>query len=203
MGRCQGFFCGAEVAREMAARTGRQPGEPRGASAVSTESAEVVIVGAGPSGLAAAAELRRAGVGSVVVIDRERAAGGIPRHAQHSGFGLRDCIVRCPAPVCGALTEIATVAGAELRLGTQATGWRPDGALELTGAAGRSAIRAQAVVLATGCRERPRSARLVAGTRPQGVMTTGMLQQLVYLAGERVGSRAVVVGAEHARSRPC
>ena len=57
---------------------------------MSTESAEVVIVGAGPSGLAAAAELRRAGVGSVVVIDRERAAGGIPRHAQHSGFGLRD-----------------------------------------------------------------------------------------------------------------
>ena len=158
---------------------------------MSTESAEVVIVGAGPSGLAAAAELRRAGAGSVVVIDRERAAGGIPRHAQHGGFGLRDLHRPLSGPRYAARwTEIATAAGAELRLGTQATGWTPDGALELTGAAGRSAIRAEAVVLATGCRERPRSARLVAGTRPQGVMTTGMLQQLVYLAGERVGSRA-------------
>ena len=162
-----------------------------------TESAEVVIVGAGPSGLAAAAELRRAGAGSVVVIDRERAAGGIPRHAQHSGFGLRACIVRCPGPG----TRRAGPRSRRRRARSCASErGRPAGrptALELTGAAGRSAIRAQAVVLATGCRERPRSARLVAGTRPQGVMTTGMLQQLVYLAGERVGSRAVVVGAEH------
>ena len=165
---------------------------------MSTESAEVVIVGAGPSGLAASTELRRAGAGSVVVIDREHTAGGIPRHAQHAGFGLRDLHRPLSGPRYAARwTEIATAAGAELRLGTQATGWTRDGALELTGAAGRSAIRTEAVVLATGCRERPRSARLVAGSRPQGVMTTGMLQQLVYLARERVGSRAVVVGAEH------
>ncbi len=165
---------------------------------MSIEPAEVLIVGAGPAGLAAATELRRAGAGPVVVIDRERAAGGIPRHAQHSGFGLRDLHRPMSGPRYAARwTEIAIAAGAELRLGTQATGWTPDGALELTGAAGRSAIHARAVVLATGCRERPRSARLVAGSRPQGVMTTGMLQQLVYLAGERVGSRAVVVGAEH------
>jgi hypothetical protein len=52
-------------------------------------------------------------------------------------------------------------------------------------------------VLATGCRERPRSARLVPGSRPEGVMTTGMLQQLVYLRGDAPGRRAVVVGAEH------
>jgi NAD(P)H-nitrite reductase large subunit len=52
-------------------------------------------------------------------------------------------------------------------------------------------------VLATGCRERPRSARLVPGSRPAGVMTTGMLQQLVYLQGLPAGRRAVVVGAEH------
>jgi pyruvate/2-oxoglutarate dehydrogenase complex dihydrolipoamide dehydrogenase (E3) component len=53
------------------------------------------------------------------------------------------------------------------------------------------------VVLATGCRERPRSARLVPGSRPQGVMTTSMLQQLVYLRRERPGERAVIIGAEH------
>ena len=53
------------------------------------------------------------------------------------------------------------------------------------------------MILASGCRERPGSARLVPGSRPAGVMTTGTLQQLVYLKGERLGGRALVVGAEH------
>ena len=77
------------------------------------------------------------------------------------------------------------------------TGWTPGGPLELTGPAGRTTLEPAAVVLATGCRERPRSARLVPGSRPAGVMTTGMLQQLVYLQDMPAGERALVVGAEH------
>jgi thioredoxin reductase len=77
------------------------------------------------------------------------------------------------------------------------TGWSPAGPLELTGPGGRETIDPDAVILATGCRERPRSARLVAGSRPEGVMTTGTLQQLVYLKRRRVGARALIVGAEH------
>jgi thioredoxin reductase len=162
------------------------------------ERADVAIVGAGPSGLAAATELCRAGAGKVVVLDREPAPGGIPRHAHHQGYGMRDLHRLLSGPDYAARwTELATGAGAEIRTGIQATGWTDGGALELTGAAGRVRLEAQAVILATGCRERPRSARLVGGSRPQGVMTTGMLQQLVYLAGERPGRRAVVVGAEH------
>ncbi len=165
---------------------------------MTAEHVDVAVVGAGPSGLAAATELRRAGAGSVLVIDRETVAGGIPRHAHHQGFGLRDLRRVMSGPdYAERWVEIAARAGAEVRLGTQVTGWSPDGDLVLTGPAGRGTITARAVVLATGCRERPRSARMVAGSRPQGVLTTGMLQQLVYLAGERVGSRAVVVGAEH------
>jgi thioredoxin reductase len=85
---------------------------------------------------------------------------------------------------------------------TMVTGWAPSGeagqgALELTSPRGRSTLDPAAVVLATGCRERPRSARLVPGSRPAGVMTTGMLQQLVYLRGLPAGRRALVVGAEH------
>ena len=95
------------------------------------------------------------------------------------------------------VAERAAAAGAELRADTQVTGWTDDGGLELTSPRGRAPLSARAVVLATGCRERPRSARLVPGSRPQGVMTTGMLQQLVYLRGEDPGRRAVVVGAEH------
>ena len=168
------------------------------AAAAGRESTDVAIVGGGPSGLAAATALRRAGAARLVVLEREATAGGIPRHAQHQGFGLRDLRRLVSGPRYAArIAARAAAAGAEVRTETQVTGWSDDGALELTGPAGRSLLDARAVVLATGCRERPRSARLVPGSRPQGVMTTGMLQQLVYLHGEAPGRRAVVVGAEH------
>ena len=165
---------------------------------VPTDRVDVAIVGGGPAGLTAATALRDAGAGSVVIVEREHETGGIPRHARHQGFGIRDLHRIMSGPDYAArLTERASHAGAELRTATQATGWTSDGALETTGASGRRRLRARAVVLATGCRERPRAARFVAGSRPQGVMTTGMLQQLVYLLGEAPGRRAVVVGAEH------
>lgn len=160
--------------------------------------ADVAIVGAGPAGLAAAVALREAGAGRVVVLEREAQPGGIPRHAHHQGYGLRDLRRPLTGPAYAARrAELAVAAGVEIVTATQATGWAAPGELQLTGRAGRRTLGARAVVLATGCRERPRAARLVPGARPQGVMTTGTLQQLVYLAGERPGRRAVVVGAEH------
>ena len=74
---------------------------------------------------------------------------------------------------------------------------RPAPSVTLTSAAGIETVAAGAVLLATGCRERPRTARLVPGDRPPGVMTTGELQRRVYLAGQRLPGRALVVGAEH------
>ncbi len=161
-------------------------------------SGPVVIVGGGPAGLAAALELRRRGAPEVLVLEREAALGGIPRHAQHQGFGLRDLRRPLSGPsYARRYTELAAAAGAELRTETMVTGWAPGGPLELTGPRGREQLEPAAVVLATGCRERPRSARLVPGSRPEGVMTTGTLQQLVYLKGLAPGTRALVVGAEH------
>jgi thioredoxin reductase len=83
-----------------------------------------------------------------------------------------------------------------MRTEAMVTGWSADGSLEVTSPSGRETLSAAAIVLATGCRERSRAARLVPGSRPEGVLTTGMLQQLVELR-ERVGTRALVVGAEH------
>lgn len=169
-----------------------------GAIHLTIEQVDVAVVGGGPSGLAAATALCEAGVGKVVVLERETEPGGIPRHAKHQGFGLRDLHRALSGPRYAARwAEIAAGAGADLRTETQATGWVDAAALELTSPRGRSRLEPRAVVLATGCRERPRAARLVPGTRPQGVMTTGMLQQLVYLAHELPGRRAVIVGAEH------
>jgi thioredoxin reductase len=157
----------------------------------------VAVVGGGPAGLATAVELRRRGVREVVVLERQPEAGGIPRHTQHQGFGLRDLRRPLSGPAYGRRwVELARDAGVELVEETMVTGWGEAG-LELTSRRGRSTLDPAAIVLATGCRERPRSARLVPGTRPAGVMTTGMLQQLVYRHGLPVGRRALVVGAEH------
>ena len=157
-----------------------------------------VVVGGGPSGLAAAVELRALGIGPVTVIEREREAGGIPRHSDHTGFGLRDLRKVLSGPRYAArYRELAEEAAVEVLSETMVTGWEGNRQLKLTGPDGRWELEPPAVVLATGCRERPRSARLVPGSRPAGVMTTSTLQQLVHLRGERVGSRAVIVGAEH------
>ena len=161
----------------------------------------VAVVGGGPAGLAAAVELRRRGVRDVVVLEREPEAGGIPRHAMHQGFGVRDLRRPLSGPAYARRwVELAREAGVEVLEETMVTGWgegEAPGTLELTSPRGRSTLEPAAIVLATGCRERPRSARLVPGSRPAGVMTTGMLQQLVYLRGLPAGRRALLVGAEH------
>ncbi|HTZ30519.1 MAG TPA: FAD-dependent oxidoreductase [Streptosporangiaceae bacterium] len=160
--------------------------------------ADVLIIGAGPAGLAAAIELRRLGAGRVLVVDREQQPGGIPRHSAHTGYGMRDLhrVLTGPAYARRYATAAARE-GAEIRLTTTATGWAGDRIATLTSAEGIEAVSARAVLLATGCRERPRPARLVPGDRPAGVMTTGELQQRVYARGERLPGRALVVGAEH------
>ncbi len=165
--------------------------------------ADIVVVGGGPAGLSAAIEMRRLGAGRVVVVEREHAPGGIPRHSSHTGFGLRDLHRLLSGPrYAAALTRRAEQAGVEIRTSTMATGWRGERTLELTAEAGVELLNGRAVLLTTGCRERPRSARLVAGDRPEGVLTTGLLQQAVAhrdprVAGRLVGRTAVVVGAEH------
>jgi thioredoxin reductase len=158
----------------------------------------VALIGGGPAGLAAAIELRRRGAGSVTVVEREAEPGGIPRHANHTGFGVLDLRRVMSGPrYARRYADLAERAGVELWAETMVTECDRGGRLRLTSPDGRRELEPAAIVLATGCRERPRSARLVPGSRPAGVMTTSTLQQLVYLHGANVGRRAVVVGAEH------
>jgi len=159
---------------------------------------DVLVIGGGPAGLACAIELRRRGISDVVVIDRESRAGGIPRHCAHQGFGVRDLHRMLSGPsYARRYVELARRAGVDVRVEAMVTGWSSAGLPEVTSPEGREHLRAAAIVLATGCRERPRPARLVPGSRPEGVFTTGLLQQLVELKSPAIGTRAVIVGAEH------
>ncbi|QTE02367.1 NAD(P)/FAD-dependent oxidoreductase [Streptomyces cyanogenus] len=156
---------------------------------------DVLVVGAGPAGLAAAARLAAAGAGRVEVLEREAQPGGVPRHCAHGGFGTWTRPLTGPR-YARLLTEAAERAGATLRTGVTALDWAPTGpVLTTVGPGGPETVEARAVVLATGARERPRAARLVPGTRPAGVCTTGELQQAVHLFGQHIGTRAVVAGA--------
>ncbi len=94
------------------------------------------------------------------------------------------------------LTAMAQDAGAVLETEAMVTGWAGERRLQITSPRGMRTVTADAVVLATGARERPRPARLVPGDRPDGVYTTGQLQNLVHLHHAEVGSRALIVGAE-------
>jgi thioredoxin reductase len=156
---------------------------------------DVIILGAGPAGLSAAAELARRNVGKVTVLDREPVAGGIPRHCGHLGFGWNEFRKVMTGP--GYAQHLAKVAGgAELKLGVTVLRVEPGGIVQTTSAEGAQTYRARAVLLAMGARETPRSARLVSGARPWGVMNTGALQQFVYLHGQRPFERPVIVGSE-------
>ncbi len=164
---------------------------------MTAEVTDLLVIGAGPAGLTVARDLARADR-QVLVLDREPAAGGVPRHCQHTGFGTRDLHRLYSGPAYAArLAAAAAAAGATVRTGAMVTEWAGPAGVAVTSREGRSVIEARAVLLATGCRERPRPARLVPGSRPAGVFTSGAVQQFVHFRDERVGRRAVIVGAEH------
>jgi len=157
---------------------------------------DVAIVGSGPAGLAAAAELAPH-VGEVLVIERETCAGGIPRHSDHTGYGVRDMhrVMRGPA-YAARLVETALESGATIQTESMVTALTDARNLQVTTPGGLVRVEPRALILATGARERPRSARMIPGNRPAGVFTTGQLQNLVHLQHQKPGKRAVVIGAE-------
>ncbi|MCC6985545.1 MAG: FAD-dependent oxidoreductase [Anaerolineales bacterium] len=167
---------------------------------------DVLIIGAGPAGLSAAVELKKQGIKNILVVDREPEAGGMPRMCHHTGFGREDLWRMWSGPQYAKYyRELAEKMDVEVRTSTTILGWADlatentegtEKKLSFTSPGGLGIINAQAVLLATGVRERPRSARLIPGKRPQGIYTTGSLQRFLYQEKLPVGKRAVIVGAE-------
>lgn len=161
------------------------------------DTCDVAIIGAGPSGLATATELKRLGVNSVVLIEREPQAGGIPRHCGHSPFGMREFKrVLSGQNYTKRLTKDAKLSGVILCLQTTVISFDEKCCLTLSSPQGTQLVKANKIVICTGARETPRSTRLISGQRPIGITTTGALQSSVYLKNIKPFKKPVIIGTE-------
>lgn len=157
----------------------------------------VLIVGAGPAGLAAAIAAKRAGCNDLIVLEREDSAGGILRQCIHNGFGLHRFGEELTGPEYAA-RDIRTAAelGIDIRTGVTVLSVDEHRMVSCVSREnGYQVFQAGAVVLAMGCRERPRGALATPGTRCAGIYSAGTAQKLVNLMGYMPGKRVVILGS--------
>lgn len=158
---------------------------------------DVLVIGAGPAGMAAAIAAREAGVENLLVLEREAEMGGILKQCIHNGFGLHRFKEELTGPEY-AQRDMDRVKelGIEVRCGTtvlQVTEDRQVTAISRN--AGVQVFQAGAIVLAMGCRERPRGALAIPGTRCAGIFSAGTAQKFVNLEGYMPGRRVVILGS--------
>lgn len=157
---------------------------------------EVIIIGAGPSGLAAARSLLKKGVRNILLIEREKEAGGVPRHCRHPTFGIQTFLRPMNGHVWAKKILSIVEGSCEIRTSTTVTSIKAGGEIEISSDNGIETLKAKRVIIATGVRETPRHPRLISGLRPQGILTAGALQQFIYLRKLKPGIRPVIVGSE-------
>lgn len=158
---------------------------------------DVVVIGGGPAGLAAAVAARQAGAEDVCIIERDKRLGGILQQCIHNGFGLHIFEEELTGPeYAQRFIDMAQQWGVHSMLDTMVLDITPDRMITVVNNRdGLQAIKAGAVVLAMGCRERSRGALNIPGTRPAGIFTAGTAQRFVNMEGFMPGEQVVVLGS--------
>ncbi len=158
---------------------------------------DIIVIGAGPAGLAAAIAAREAGAADVLVIERDSAPGGILNQCIHNGFGLHTFREELTGPEYARRFEArAAELGIPIRLNTMVLDITGDRVLTCTsGEYGLERFSAGAIILCMGCRERPRGALNIPGGRPAGIYSAGTAQRLVNIEGFMPGREVVILGS--------
>jgi thioredoxin reductase len=158
---------------------------------------DIAVIGGGPAGMAAAIEAFRSGIRNIVILERDRALGGILQQCVHNGFGLQLFKEELTGPEYAErfIRQVEEL-GIEVKLNTMVFDISQDKIISAVNSEdGLLKIKAKAVILAMGCRERTRGALNIPGTRPAGIYTAGTAQRFVNVEGFMPGKKIVILGS--------